>query len=99
VTVPDRPDLDRLRRLARDGITVLLGDDVAAGRVALPPGVPVAVHRIRDLDGGGLLAATLGARADEAWVLRPDGHVAAVVPDPTGVGPAISRTLARPPVG
>lgn len=99
VTVPDRPDLDRLRRLARDGVTVLLGDDVAPGPATLPSGVPVAVHRIRDLDGGGLLAATLGARPDEAWVLRPDGHVAAVVPDPSGVGPAIARMLARRPVG
>ena len=82
---------------------MLLGDDfgdgIAPDRVPLPSGVPVAVHRIRDLDGSGLLAATLGARPDEAWVLRPDGHVAAVVPDPSEVGAAIARMLARPSHG
>jgi pentachlorophenol monooxygenase/3-(3-hydroxy-phenyl)propionate hydroxylase len=46
-----------------------------------------------------LLAATLGARPDEAWVLRPDGHVAAVATNPSEVGAAIDRALARRAVG
>jgi 3-(3-hydroxy-phenyl)propionate hydroxylase len=98
VSVPGRPDVVRLRQLAREGVTVLLGDDAATP--ALPeqlggPGLPVAVHRIRDLDGGPTLRTALGARDDETWVLRPDAHVAAVLTRASDVGPAVARVLAR----
>jgi pentachlorophenol monooxygenase/3-(3-hydroxy-phenyl)propionate hydroxylase len=94
ITVPGRPALTRLRQLAREGVTVLRGDDAAAP--GLPPDPPVAVHRMRDLDPGPTLREALGARPDELWVLRPDAHVAAVVRTPSDVGPAIARLLARP---
>ncbi|MGY1710831.1 FAD-dependent monooxygenase [Geodermatophilus sp. SYSU D00758] len=99
VTVAGRPDVVRLRRLAREGVTVLLGDDVPAD--AVPPGppaggAPVAVHRIGDLDRSGLLAEALGARPGEVWVLRPDAHVAAVLTDPAAVAGAVARSLACP---
>jgi 3-(3-hydroxy-phenyl)propionate hydroxylase len=95
VTIAGRPDVVRLRQLARAGVTVLLGDDAAPpGR--LPAGVPIAVHRLADLDGGTTLREALGARPDEIWVLRPDAHVAAVLTRPADVAPAVARLLTSP---
>jgi pentachlorophenol monooxygenase/3-(3-hydroxy-phenyl)propionate hydroxylase len=90
VTVPGRPDVVRLRQLAREGVTVLVGDD------AVPPaaGPRVAVHRIADLDPTPVLREALDARPDELWVLRPDAHVAAVLTRTEDVGPAVDRLLA-----
>ncbi|RFU22152.1 pentachlorophenol monooxygenase [Geodermatophilus marinus] len=111
VTVPGRPDVVRLRRLAREGVTVLLGDGASVpDSSGLPAGAhrelasgggqggppPVAVHRIGDLDPSGLLAEALGARPGELWVLRPDAHVAAVLTDPAAVAGAVARSLACP---
>ena len=98
VLVPDCPvtaagQTTRLRRLARDGVTVLLGDDAATP--SLPTDVPVSMHRISDLDDGPTLREALGARPDEIWVLRPDGHVAAVLTRSAEVAPAVARLLGR----
>jgi 3-(3-hydroxy-phenyl)propionate hydroxylase len=95
VGVPGRPDLVRLRQLAREGVTVLVGDD-AELPAGLPAGLPLAVHRFADLDATPVLREALGARADELWVLRPDAHVAAVLTDPAAVAGAVARLLARP---
>jgi 3-(3-hydroxy-phenyl)propionate hydroxylase len=97
VAVPGRPDVVRLRQLAREGVTVLVGDDAALPRLAeFPPGdLPVAVHRIADLDPTPVLREALGARPDEIWVLRPDAHVAAVVTRAGDAAPAVARLLAR----
>jgi 3-(3-hydroxy-phenyl)propionate hydroxylase len=98
VTVPGRPDVVRLRQLAREGVTVLVGDDapVPALPEVLPTDLPIGVHRIRDLDGGPTLRDALGAHPDEIWVLRPDGHVAAVLTRAADVTAAVARVLARP---
>jgi 3-(3-hydroxy-phenyl)propionate hydroxylase len=93
--VPGRPDVVRLRRLAREGVTVLLGDDAPAPDLPGLGGLPVTVHRIRDLDPSGLLGEALGARPGEFWVLRPDAHIAAVLTDPADVAPAVARLLAH----
>ncbi|SNR23677.1 hypothetical protein [Blastococcus mobilis] len=97
VTVGGRPDLVRLRQLAREGITVLVGDEAPHPRLpeALPGDLPIAVHRIADLDGGPTLPNALGARPDEIWVLRPDAYVAAVLPRVADVAPAVARLLGR----
>lgn len=95
VTVPGRPDVVRLRQLAREGITVLVGDDAPAPDLTGVGDVPVAVHRTGDLDPGGQLARALGARPDEVWVLRPDAHIAAVLTRSRDVAPAVGRLLAR----
>ncbi|KQS56762.1 pentachlorophenol monooxygenase [Geodermatophilus sp. Leaf369] len=92
VTVADRPDLTRLRQLAREGVTVLLGRDVEPVDVADDG---TQVHRIDDLDPTGLLAGALGACPDEVWVLRPDAHVAAVLTDVAAVPAALARATAR----
>jgi hypothetical protein len=97
VTVAGRPDLDRLRRLAREGVTVLLGDDAPVPDLpGTAGGPPVAVHRLGALDPTAVLREALGARADEAWVLRPDAHVAAVLTRAADVAPAVARLLASP---
>jgi 3-(3-hydroxy-phenyl)propionate hydroxylase len=99
VTVAGRPDLVRLRQLAREGITVLIGDRVSVEDAtltrALPAGLPVTVHRLADLDSTPVLREALGARPDEIWVLRPDAHVAAVLTRTADVAPAVTRLLAR----
>jgi 3-(3-hydroxy-phenyl)propionate hydroxylase len=94
VSVAGRPEIVRLRQLVREGITVLLGDD--AETPVLPGGLPLTVHRIGDLDGGPTLREALGSRPDEIWVLRPDGHVAAVLTSAADVAPAVGRLLDRP---
>jgi hypothetical protein len=95
VTVAGRPEVTRLRALAREGVTVLLGDDAVAPDLTGLGDLPVSVHRIGDLDPGGLLAEALGARSGELWVLRPDAHVAAVLTRSSDVAPAVARLLSR----
>jgi hypothetical protein len=95
VTVTGRPEVTRLRQLAREGVTVLVGDD-AALPADLPADLPVGVHRMRDLDAGPALREALGARPDEVWVLRPDAHIAAVLTRAADVLPAVSRLLSHP---
>ncbi len=91
------PGGTRLRRMARHGLTVLLADDVdafAAERTL--SGVveaPLRVVRMGELTPDGCLAHALGACAGEAWVVRPDASVAAVVPATDGQG--LARALRR----
>jgi 2-polyprenyl-6-methoxyphenol hydroxylase-like FAD-dependent oxidoreductase len=98
VSVAGRPDVVRLRQLAREGITVLVGAEAARPALteAHPVDPPIAVHRIADLDRGPTLRNALGARPDEVWVLRPDAHVAAVLPRAADVAPAVARLLGHP---
>jgi len=58
-----------------------------------------APHRVVGLtDVEGPVAATLDTRPGEAWVIRPDGHVAAVLAAPTAktVHAAVRRLLGQP---
>ncbi|MGN9840118.1 FAD-dependent monooxygenase [Nonomuraea sp. H19] len=87
-----------LRRLLRDGITVLVG-------AACSPSVlsqaregsvgPVQAYAFADLSPA--LAGVMGAEAAEIWVVRPDAHVAAVLrdPSPAELTRALDRVLAR----
>lgn len=98
VTVAGRPDIVRLRQLAREGVTILVGD--AAPKPDLSRlttgGLPLSVHRIGDLDPSPVLREALGARPDDIWVLRPDAHVAAVLTLPSEVPTAVARLLSEP---
>ncbi len=98
VTVPDRPELARLRQLLREGVTLLVGDAVDLGRVE--QAVAGAVAPVSVWGMGALapeLSTMLGAGHDEVWLLRPDAHVAAVLPvaDLELLTDALDRLLAR----
>ncbi len=84
VTVTDRPDVVRVRQLVRDGLLAITtsGVDAPATAVALREATdaPTRVVRLDDIDPEGLLAGALDAKAGETWLLRPDGHIAAVLP-------------------
>jgi pentachlorophenol monooxygenase/3-(3-hydroxy-phenyl)propionate hydroxylase len=99
VRVPGRPGPSRLRQLHRAGPLVLTTEGVDRARVAAAvaaatraPSLVLDLAEI-DLDGG--LSTVLGCRQGEVWVIRPDGHIVAVVP-PARVPAAIARMLAHP---
>jgi 3-(3-hydroxy-phenyl)propionate hydroxylase len=102
ITDPEHPQASRLRDIARDGLLVLVADDVAPDAVqafaARLTAVPMRTVALRTLTPNGSLAAMLGTQPGEAWVVRPDGHIAAVVPaaDRGILAGAISRVLALP---
>jgi 3-(3-hydroxy-phenyl)propionate hydroxylase len=76
----------RLREVVRDGLLALTTGGVDAGAVAVAmkeaTAAPSRALRLVDLDLEGALAAAMAPRPREAWIVRPDGHLAAVVPDP-----------------
>jgi 3-(3-hydroxy-phenyl)propionate hydroxylase len=100
ITDPEHPEVFRLRDIARDGILVLVVDEVVPGDVqACVAGLtaaPVRTVAMRTLTANGSLAAMLSAQPGEAWVIRPDCHIAAVVPvkDRATLAEAITRVLA-----
>ncbi len=90
---------DRLRELAREGFLVLLADGadhLAAEAAARAVAAPVRVAAMAALDPA--VTTALGARPGEAWVLRPDAHVAAVVPA-AQLTTALRRALGHPSEG
>jgi 3-(3-hydroxy-phenyl)propionate hydroxylase len=100
ITDPAGPGASRLRDIARDGLLLLVADDVAPDDVqAFAVGLtaaPVRTIALGHLTPDGRLAAILGAQPGEVWVIRPDGHIAAVVPaaDGAALAGAIRRVLA-----
>ena len=87
---PDLPlpvPAQRLRRLFGRDIVVLSHESVATDP-------PVANHTLDELGAANALADMLHIERGQAMVIRPDGHVAAVVPK-ADVGAAIDRLLAR----
>ncbi|MBB3050879.1 pentachlorophenol monooxygenase/3-(3-hydroxy-phenyl)propionate hydroxylase [Prauserella isguenensis] len=100
----------RLRELARTGFLVLAApeSDVAGARTVLTDGDtnggdpdeavgpgPVRVLAADEVDPTGSVAAELGMRRGDLWVLRPDAYVAAVVTDPRELGPVLRRACGR----
>jgi hypothetical protein len=94
VRVPEAA-VGRLRELFGSGFVLLAGDGVddAALDVGDRGGAPLRAYRLRDLDHDGVVGAALGATAGWLAVVRPDGHLAAVLdhPDPAAVRAAIDR--------
>ncbi len=95
VSLPDGGRV-RVRTLARRGVVVLTGADVdgqaaAAALAGLP--CPLRVLSLADADPDGEVAGALNAKPDEAWVLRPDAHIAAVVTDPAQLEAAVRRAV------
>jgi 2-polyprenyl-6-methoxyphenol hydroxylase-like FAD-dependent oxidoreductase len=112
VLVPDapvrlarRPDVVRLRQLVRAGLLALTtaGVDAAALAATLKRATdaPAEVLPIADIDVGDAVSQALAARPGEAWLIRPDGHVAAVLAPPTAAAmtAAVCRLLGRPTHG
>jgi 3-(3-hydroxy-phenyl)propionate hydroxylase len=89
----------RLREFCRRGFLVLLGEMCNSGLFAQVLGrvttAPLAVRELAEVDGSGKLAERLGAGPDEAWLIRPDAHIAAIVPDagPESVAAAVRRAM------
>jgi pentachlorophenol monooxygenase/3-(3-hydroxy-phenyl)propionate hydroxylase len=107
ILIPDAPvaaaDLNgrtRFRELVRDGLLLLTteGVDIDAVRQAAQAAspAPTRVLSLTDIDRTGFLATALDARSREVWVIRPDGHVAAVLTrsQAPAVTAAIQRALA-----
>ena len=99
VTVPGRPEIVRLRQLAREGVTVLLGDDAPAPALpeSLTGDLPVAVHRMRDLDAGPTLREAL-ERALRRGLGPPSRRARGrrAHARPAEVTAAVARLLSRP---
>ena len=86
----------RLRELVRDGLLLLTTSSVEldAGPHRVPSLTELSLNEL------GLDDSVLGARPGEAWLIRPDGYVSAVLTDlsPRSLRAAIRRTLsAREP--
>ncbi|MDX6742392.1 FAD-dependent monooxygenase [Actinocorallia sp. A-T 12471] len=103
VICPDGPCLldgerVRLRSLFGAGFVALLADPdrVADARAALPS--DVAVYALPDLDVDGVLRPALRAGADTVHLVRPDGHLAAVLDafDAQKLLSALHRAEGRP---
>ncbi|MFA1541765.1 FAD-dependent monooxygenase [Actinomadura monticuli] len=84
----------RLRRLFGTRFVVLTG-----GRPGAPPParVPYEIRALDDIDTDGVLRTALRAGPDTVHVVRPDGHLAAVLPayDPVEVAGALHRACGR----
>jgi 3-(3-hydroxy-phenyl)propionate hydroxylase len=94
---PPRPAVTRLRELVRDGLLALTTEGADPGAVAVAmkeaTAAPSRALRLADLDVEGALAAAMAPRPREAWIVRPDGHLAAVVPDPDA--PSVAAATRR----
>ena len=99
---PARPEVRQLREIVRDGLLALTSgrDDTAAVAQALAraTAAPARVLRLEDVDVQGRLREALCARDGEIWLLRPDGHIAAVARGPAEVTTATRRALGHPAV-
>lgn len=98
VRVADRPEVTRLRELARDGLLALAGPDVdlAVMSESLSAGageVPHALLAIDEIEPSGILRAALAVRPGEVWLVRPDAHTCAVVTEPAALAAAARRAL------
>jgi 3-(3-hydroxy-phenyl)propionate hydroxylase len=112
VLIPDAPVRiggrpGRLRQVLRDGLTLLVAGAAAGPAAGLQAaaapvtGAPVRVLSVPEIDVTGTLAAALGAAPGEVWLVRPDGHCAAVLAsaEPGAMTAALRRALAlEPPV-
>lgn len=92
----------RLRRLFGSALVLLTERPevaAAASRAgAAAVAAPVTGYALADLDPGGSLRAALDASATSVHVVRPDGHLAAVLPafEPASLSAALRRAIGAP---
>jgi pentachlorophenol monooxygenase/3-(3-hydroxy-phenyl)propionate hydroxylase len=103
VLIPDVPirveggRAARTRDIARNGFLVLVSEgadaDAAEAAATATTRAPVRVHALADIDADGLLAKALEVQPNEVWLVRPDGHISAVLPggDTAALSDAIRR--------
>lgn len=100
VRLADRPEVCRLREVVRDGFLALCGtgvDVAAVARVmAEVTAAPSRALAVDEIDGEGVLLGALGTRPGETWLVRPDGHLAAVAHGSDQVAVALRRGLGWP---
>lgn len=96
VAIQDRPQVSRLREIVREGLLALTGTGVDAAEVSVAvkeaTSAPIRVLALADIDPDRTLVSALDARAGETWLLRPDGHIAAVL---TGGPPTVADAAKR----
>jgi hypothetical protein len=84
VRVPGHPRVRRLREVLRDGLTLLHRGDAGADRLMAcarrATRGPVTALDVDLIDTDGSLRGAL--RTGEVWLVRPDAHLAATLPDP-----------------
>lgn len=100
VRVAGRPAVTRLRQLLRDGLTLLTaggaGEEAGlAAALARVTGAPLSGYRLGLIDVTGAVSAALRAAEGDVWLVRPDGHCAAVMKagDFPGLTSALRRTV------
>jgi len=104
VICPDGPcvangSATRLRRLFGRSFVLLTARSAAADAAreaaAAATDSPVSAHALAEIDTSGVLAGALDATGDSLHVVRPDGYLAAVLPefDPVSLTAALHRAL------
>jgi hypothetical protein len=102
IAVAADPAVRRSRDILRDGLLALTAEgvdpDAVAQAIASATTAPARVLEIAEIDAEGLLAAALEPQPGDVWLVRPDGHVAAVVAgaDRDVLAAAVGRALAAP---
>jgi len=108
VLCPDGPcrsggSMTRLRRLFGRSFVILTRSPATAalartaGATATP--APVTAHALDEVDVTGAIRTALAATPDSVHVVRPDGHLAAVLPgyEPGALTAALRRATGWPP--
>ncbi|WP_232664597.1 FAD-dependent monooxygenase [Pseudonocardia sp. TRM90224] len=85
----------RLREVARDGFLLLAAPDVDPAELAAAAEAATGPVRVLALDAVDPTGELLGAGSGEVFVVRPDAHIAAVVPT-AAVAEALGRALGGP---
>jgi 2-polyprenyl-6-methoxyphenol hydroxylase-like FAD-dependent oxidoreductase len=104
VICPDGPcvangSATRLRCLFGRSFVLLTARSAAADAAreagAAATGAPVSAYALEEIDTSHVLASALDATSGSVHVVRPDGHLAAVLPefDPAGLAAALHRAL------
>ena len=95
VAVAHRPEVARMRQLFGGPFVVLTtGPGPALQIQGVPEPAPIEAYSLAEIDKAGTLRDALQPPTEHAIVLRPDGHIAAVVPTAMAMD-AVSGAMAH----